>query len=135
MLTYYALSLTSESTGVKQSGLSKGWSSIINAKGTQAVNGSATSSRRTTTLAGSSTRTTTLAGSSTHTTKTSALTKNITITSSQSAGHDTKSNIAYNDVSGGLSDEDETQGNERDEAIASPPKGKIRATSAVSPYR
>ena len=35
-------------------------------------------------------------------------------------------------MTGGLADEDEVQGAERDEAINSPPKGRIRATSAVS---
>lgn len=83
----------------------------------------------------SSATSSTLAGSSNHATKTSTLTKNITITSSQSTGHNPKPNIVYNDVSGGLSDEDEIQGNERDEAIASPPKGKAHATSTISPCR
>jgi hypothetical protein len=35
-------------------------------------------------------------------------------------------------IDGGLSDEDETMGAEREAAVASPPKGKRRATSAVS---
>jgi hypothetical protein len=35
-------------------------------------------------------------------------------------------------IDGGLSDEDETIGIEREAAVASPPKGKVRAISSVS---
>jgi hypothetical protein len=63
----------------------------------------------------------------------SVLTKNITI--SQKAPVKVKletNNVSMNIVDEGLSDEDETNGVERDAAVASPPKGKKCVTSAVS---
>jgi hypothetical protein len=63
----------------------------------------------------------------------SVLTKNITI--SQKAPVKVKletNDVSINIVDEGLSDEDETNGVERDAAVASPPKGKKRVTSAVS---
>ena len=35
-------------------------------------------------------------------------------------------------MTGGLADEDEVRGAEQDEAVNSPPKGRVRATSTVS---
>lgn len=63
----------------------------------------------------------------------SVLTKGITI--SQAAPVPIK--VETNDdsiliIDGGISDEDETHGFERDAAVSSPPKGKKRVTSAVS---
>jgi hypothetical protein len=61
------------------------------------------------------------------------LTKNVTI--SQPAPVKVKleaNNARINIIDGVLSDEDETNGIERDAAVASPPKGKKCATSLVS---
>jgi hypothetical protein len=65
----------------------------------------------------------------------SVLTKNISIS------HKAPVNVkleadddAFNSIGGGLSDEDETNGIERDAAVASPLKGKKCVTSAVSNF-
>ena len=65
----------------------------------------------------------------------SVLTKNITISHKASVNVKLEANDgAFNFIGGGLPDEDETNGIERDAAIASPPKGKKRVTSAVSNF-
>ena len=60
----------------------------------------------------------------------SVLTKNITI--SQTAPIKVESNNSIIILDGGISDNDETVGRERDAALASPPKGKKRINSKVS---
>lgn len=70
-------------------------------------------------------------------TKKSPLTDNILITSSQDSApknvaSEPHPDVSMDDISGGLSDEDEMHGLEREEALSSPPKGKNRATSSVS---
>jgi hypothetical protein len=65
----------------------------------------------------------------------SVLTKNITISQAVPAPIKVETNDhdgAILIVDGGISDEDETKGFERDAAVASPPKGKKRVTSTVS---
>lgn len=65
----------------------------------------------------------------------SVLTKNITISQTMPAPIKVETNDhdgAILIVDGGISDEDETKGFERDAAVASPPKGKKRVTSTVS---
>lgn len=65
----------------------------------------------------------------------SVLTKNITISQTVPAPIKVETNDhdgAILIVDGGISDEDETKGFERDAAVASPPKGKKRVTSTVS---
>jgi hypothetical protein len=63
------------------------------------------------------------------------LTKNVTI--SQQAPFKVKledGGVSVNIIDGGLSNQDETNGIERDAAFASPPKGKTRVTSSVSHF-
>jgi hypothetical protein len=68
-----------------------------------------------------------LTNASTRSTASSVLSKNVKITSKVEPA-----NIGIQIIDGALSDEDETMGFEREAAVMSPPKGKKRATSAVS---
>jgi hypothetical protein len=116
-LFYYSLSL---SNGKKTSSLIKDWADYVD---------TATNPKLRTNNARSSTSTRT----SSQATKVSPLSDQVAITSQKPAGP-SKADLSIDNVTGGLADEDEVEGAERDEAINSPPKGKVRATSAVSHY-
>jgi hypothetical protein len=68
-----------------------------------------------------------LTNASTRSSASSVLSKNVKITTKVEPA-----NIGIQIIDGALSDEDETMGFEREAAVMSPPKGKKRATSAVS---
>ena len=68
-----------------------------------------------------------LTNASTRSTASSVLSKNVKITTKVEPA-----DIGIQIIDGTLSDEDETMGFEREAAVMSPPKGKKRATSAVS---
>jgi hypothetical protein len=68
-----------------------------------------------------------LTNASTRSSASSVLSKNVKITTKVEPA-----NIGIQIIDGALSDEDETMGFEREAAVKSPPKGKKRATSAVS---
>jgi hypothetical protein len=64
----------------------------------------------------------------------SALTDHVVITTDHKDDHDSTKQVdvaSDADWQGGLEDEDETHGEERDAAALSPIKGKVRLTSAV----
>jgi hypothetical protein len=63
----------------------------------------------------------------------SVLTSNITVISHESLKVNPEPTIGFNE-NGGLSDNDETVGEERDAAFASPIKGNSRVTSEVCKY-
>jgi len=71
-----------------------------------------------------------LTNASTHSSASSVLSKSVKITTKVEPA-----NIGIQIIDGALSDEDETMGFEREAAVMSPPKGKKRATSAVSNMR
>jgi hypothetical protein len=71
-----------------------------------------------------------LTNASTRSSASSVLTKTVKITTKVEPA-----NIGIQIIDGALSDEDETMGFEREAAVMSPPKGKKRATSAVSNMR
>jgi len=71
-----------------------------------------------------------LTNASTRSSASSVLSKSVKITTKVEPA-----NIGIQIIDGALSDEDETMGFEREAAVMSPPKGKKRATSAVSNMR
>ena len=128
-LYYYSISVNATAPAPKkQSALIKEWAAHVDSQRVATGRSRPSSRRSSATLASSTAR------SSTRKTETSSLTNNIQIVSLQSASANTNSNIISLDVTGGLADEDETHGNEREAAITSPPKGKVRVTSTVNLY-
>jgi hypothetical protein len=76
-----------------------------------------------------------LTNGSTRSSSNSVLTNNVLISHAEPIiriKEEPKKNYHLGVIDGGLSDEDETQGLEREAAVASPPKGKKRVTSSVS---
>ncbi|KAG1844763.1 hypothetical protein C8R48DRAFT_678368 [Suillus tomentosus] len=75
-----------------------------------------------------------LTNGSTRSSSNSVLTNNVLISHAESViriKEEPKKNYHLGVIDGGLSDEDETQGLEREAAVASPPKGKKRVTSSA----
>jgi hypothetical protein len=75
----------------------------------------------------------TLTRASSQATKVSPLSNQVAITSQKPTGL-SKADLSIDNMTGGLADKDEVEGTEPDEAINNPPKGRVRATSAVSHY-
>jgi len=126
-LFYYSLSLSKDK---KVSSLIKDWSKFVD---------NSTKPKLPSNTHGSSTSTTLASNTQARArgTKVSPLTDQVVITSREEGPKSTlrsKADLSLDDVSGGLSNEDEVQGAEREEAVNSPPKGKVRATNAVSHY-
>jgi hypothetical protein len=124
-LFYYSLSLSKDK---KVSSLIKDWSKFVD---------NSTKPKLPSNTHGSSTSTTLASNTQARGTKVSPLTNQVAITSREEGPKSTlrsKADLSVDEVSGGLSDEDEVQGAEREEAVNSPPKGKVRATNAVSHY-
>jgi hypothetical protein len=120
-LFYYFLS---DSTSGK-----KGFSSGIN-DWAAAIPIDAKPTSKATATTGSNRSVPPLTNASTRSSASSVLSKNITV--SQIIPKTEPTNDSIEIVNGGLSDADETVGFEREAAVASPPKGKRRATSSVS---
>ena len=124
-LFYYSLSL---SKGKKFSSLIQEWADFVDNTTKPKVSNS-TCGSTSTTLASTSTRATKVSPLNDHVAIISRVREEVPKSAVQS-----NADLSVDSVSGGLADEEELQGAERDEAINSPPKGKVRATSAVSHY-
>jgi hypothetical protein len=120
--TLFYFSLTSEPIP-KKTGIIKNWAAAVDSFPSRAPSVKSGSSRSQVPL---------LTTGSTRSSVTSTLTDAVLISIDRKFARDPTPDD--NDRVGGLVDEDETRGKERDAAISSPVKGKMRVTSSVSGY-